>query len=175
MDCGKVLRRCLAEVPRCRPCFLVERQRLARAATKRRDAQRRLVDAARGTASTWVWVVGECAQCLEPFARHGQASRFCSTACRKKARRTWKIATRDRMAIYERDGWTCQLCLESVDRDLMTTDPLSDWAPSLDHIEPQAWALIPDHSPTNLRLAHRWCNSVRGDLSYYTDDDLRAA
>jgi hypothetical protein len=57
----------------------------------------------------------------------------------------------------------------------MSTDPLDDWAPSLDHIEPQSWALIPDHSPANLRLAHRWCNSVRGDLSHYTDDDLRVA
>lgn len=80
---------------------------------------------------------------------------------------------RDRLAIYERDGWVCQLCMEPTDRDLMSTDPRNDWAPSLDHIEPQSHALIPDHSPANLRLAHRWCNSVRGDLTYYSEADLR--
>lgn len=174
VDCGKQLRRCLAEVLRCRPCFLVERERLRRAASKRRAAARRLAKAAAGTCSEWAWVVGECAQCLQAFTRHGQPSRFCSTKCRQRARRTWKIATQDRLAIYERDGWVCQLCQESVDPDLMTTDPMNDWAPSLDHIEPQSWALIPDHSPANLRLAHRWCNAVRGDETYYTAADLAA-
>lgn len=175
VDCDKQLRRCLAEVPRCRPCFLVERERLRRAASRRSAAAKRLEKAAAGTRSEWLWVVGECAQCLQAFTRHGRVSRFCSTKCRQRARRTWKIATRDRLAIYERDGWVCQLCEEPVDRDLMTTDPLNDWAPSLDHIEPQSHALIPDHSPENLRLAHRWCNSVRGDLSYYDETVLRAA
>ena len=174
VDCGKTLRRCLSEIPRCRACIVLERQRLARAETRRRSADRRLRLAAEGTSSQWTWVAGECAQCLLPFVRHGQASRFCSSGCRRKARASWKIATRDRIAIYERDGWVCQLCGDPVNRALMSTDPGSDWAPSLDHIEPQAWALIPDHSPTNLRLAHRWCNSVRGDLRYYTDDDLAA-
>lgn len=175
VDCGKLLRRCLADVPRCRPCFLVERERLRRAASKRRAATRRLAVAAAGTSSTWVWTTGECAGCLTYFVRHGQTSRFCSTACSRRARRSWKIALRDRLAIYERDVWQCQLCMEPVDRDLMSVDPANDWAPSLDHIEPQSWALIPDHSPTNLRLAHRWCNSVRGDLTYYGDSDLRVA
>lgn len=30
----------------------------------------------------------------------------------------------------------------------------------------------PDHSPANLRLAHRWCNSVRGDESIHAADIL---
>lgn len=158
-----------------RPYHRACRERIERAARSREAAAKRLAHAALGTASSWVWVAGECAQCLTPFTRHGTPSRFCSKACRRKTRGTWKIAMRDRLAIYERDGWTCQLCSEAVDRDLMATDPLNDWAPSLDHIEPQSWALIPDHSPKNLRLAHRWCNSVRGDLTYYTDADLRAA
>ena len=158
-----------------RPYHRACRERVERGEQKRARAAERLTRAAAGTSSEWAWVTGECAQCLTYFARHGQASRFCSTSCRKKARRTWRIATRDRLAIYDRDGWVCQLCMEPVDRDLMTTDPLNDWAPSLDHIEPQAWVLIPDHTPRNLRLAHRWCNSVRGDLSYYIDADLQAS
>lgn len=172
LACGEAVR---GAYRKDRPYHRACRERVEAAARKRANAAARLARAADGTASEWVWTAGECAQCLTYFIRHGQSSRFCSTACRKKARRTWKVATRDRLAIYERDGWTCQLCFEPVDADLMSTDPLDDWAPSLDHIEPQSWALIPDHSPANLRLAHRWCNSVRGDLSHYTDDDLRVA
>lgn len=143
---------------------------------RRREARAKAAKAARGTESRSAWVSGECAQCLQVFTRKGTPSRFCSKRCSGKAkstRRRWKIAMRDRLAIYERDAWTCQLCMEPVDPDLMTTDPIDDWAPSLDHIEPQAHALIPDHSPENLRLAHRWCNSVRGDGAWYTEADLR--
>lgn len=148
----------------------------AEASQRRRDqAAARLARAAVGTAGASAWVTGECAQCFAYFVRRGAPSRFCSGACRRKARGSFKIALRDRLAIYERDAWTCQLCAEPVEPDLMATDPLNDWAPSLDHIEPQSWALIPDHSPSNLRLAHRWCNSVRGDLSHYNDSDLRVA
>lgn len=75
-----------------------------------------------------------------------------------EAERDW-IGRTERLAIYERDGWVCQLCTGPVDREAPAT---SDWAPSLDHIEPRSFALIPDHSARNLRTAHRWCNSARG-------------
>lgn len=171
VSCGDPVPGSKSDKPLHRAC----RQKIARATRRRADALRRSSQAAAGTSSTWAWVTGECAQCLTYFVRHGQSSRFCSSTCRRKAHRAWKIALRDRLAIYERDGWTCQICTEPVDRDLMTTDPGGNWAPSLDHIEPQSWALIPDHSPENLRLAHRWCNSVRGDLTHYSDSDLQAA
>lgn len=45
-----------------------------------------------------------------------------------------------------------------------------DWAASLDHIVPQSATDAPDHSPANLRLAHRWCNLVRGDGTRSIDD-----
>jgi 5-methylcytosine-specific restriction endonuclease McrA len=65
-----------------------------------------------------------------------------------------------RFEVYERDNWICQLCGEPVDRDL---DPNHRMAATLDHVECQTWALIPDHSLANLRLAHRACNSRRRD------------
>ena len=34
---------------------------------------------------------------------------------------------------------------------------------TLDHIVPRSLALIADDSPANLRLAHRSCNSARGN------------
>lgn len=65
-----------------------------------------------------------------------------------------------RIAIYERDNWTCQICGEDIDRERHWND---DMAPSLDHIIPRSHMLIPDHSQGNLRTAHRRCNAVRGD------------
>lgn len=173
-DCGKRIFRGAT----CKTCYRSRYDRERRAKAKRDGASRRLDRAAEGTAGSRTWVAGDCAQCGAYFARRGAVSPYCSSACSRKARptrRQFRISTRDRLAIYDRDQWCCQLCLEPVERDLMTIDPLNDWAPSLDHIEPQSHALIPDHSAGNLRLAHRWCNSVRGDLTYYTDADLRAA
>lgn len=69
------------------------------------------------------------------------------------------IAPRLRHEIYERDDWTCKICHNAVDMD---ADRNSNYAPSLDHIVPQSHMLIPDHSPSNLRTAHRLCNSRRG-------------
>ena len=74
-----------------------------------------------------------------------------------------------RVGVYERDGWTCQICLESVDP---TAAPQSDWFPSLDHVKPVAAAPLADNSPGNLRLAHRWCNTTRADAKV-SDAEIR--
>ncbi|MEV1331137.1 HNH endonuclease signature motif containing protein [Micromonospora costi] len=75
------------------------------------------------------------------------------------------------MAIYERDGWACWLCEEPVDRHLIGT--LDHWRPSLDHVIPKSQGGPDD--PSNLRLAHWWCNSVRTDGRTYTEEDFRVA
>ena len=121
----------------------------------------------------------ECDRCGERFTvRADQPNRFCSLGCANLAQRRsvnvggrfW-ISRVVRREIYERDDWTCQICHEPVEPD---ADPNSDWYPTLDHIVPQSHQLIPDHSPEALRTAHRWCNAVRGDLTYYKDADLTA-
>lgn len=71
------------------------------------------------------------------------------------------VSPRVRQSIYERDGWVCQLCMTAVDRNL---HPNNLMGPTLDHIVCQSWSQAPDHSPKNLRLAHRSCNSRRGNL-----------
>jgi endogenous inhibitor of DNA gyrase (YacG/DUF329 family) len=115
---------------------------------------------------------GECFWCCAPFVQDlrttGVPARFCSNRCstryhkakRERRHGRFDISPRERAAIYERDGWTCQLCHEPVDPTLPRNHC---WAASLDHIECQSWTLVPDHSPSNLRLAHRMCNSVRSD------------
>ena len=69
------------------------------------------------------------------------------------------ISPKIRHSLYARDNWTCQLCNKAIDRDAHWN---SDYAPSLDHIIPKSTMLVPDHTPANLRTAHRLCNSLRG-------------
>lgn len=135
---------------------------------RQKAARAKLRKAARGTRSKNPWCQGICLRCGEYFLRHGQPSRYCSGRCRRLDASSW-ISRADRLAIYERDGWTCQLCTELVDPNV---DVLDDWAPTLDHIIPRSHGGSDEHE--NLRLAHRWCNSVRGDDSYYTIADLVA-
>lgn len=143
---------------------LCSRCQVARAA-RQRAAARKAERAAAGTSANprWPWVQGVCAWCREPFVRKGMASPYCSKKCNRKDNSKGDFISRsERLAIYERDNWTCQLCFEPVDPNLHYLD---DWAASLDHIVPRSHMLFPDHSPSNLRLAHRWCNSARGDES----------
>lgn len=141
-----------------------------RAARRRQRFERLIAEAAAGTSGgNRVWVQGDCLVCSEPFLSPGLASRYCSRECRAEARssRSW-ISFEDRRAIYVRDGWVCQICGEGTSRRFTAGDP---WSPTLDHIVPRARGGSDD--AVNLRLAHSWCNSVRGDLSFYTDADLR--
>lgn len=120
---------------------------------------------------TWYsyFVSGPCVWCEETFTAPSASPetrpKYCSKTCasaRAKGLGSFRFnpSPRLRRAIYERDGWTCQLCFGPVDPELHYLD---DWAGSLDHIIPQSHTLIPDHSEGNLRLVHRWCNSVRSD------------
>lgn len=123
-----------------------------------------------------VFVEGPCAWCGDRFTVVDQRQAlYCSTRCSRAAGRAARgrflVPPPVRQAIYDRDGWVCQLCDDPVDPELHPTDP---WAATLDHIVPRSWTLVPNDSPTNLRLAHRWCNSVRGDERYYTEEVLRS-
>jgi 5-methylcytosine-specific restriction endonuclease McrA len=77
---------------------------------------------------------------------------------RKMSRRNNKSHGRH-YAIYDRNNWICQLCLEPVDRRLKVTHP---HGPTIDHIIPQSRGGT--SVSTNLQLAHAICNHVRGDL-----------
>lgn len=108
-----------------------------------------------------------CPWCGEQFkATHLRQKYCCPEHSRKHEHRKYRqrhgrfaVTEAERMAIYERDNWTCQLCGNPVDKDLHYLDSL---AATLDHIVRQSEMLIPDHSPENLRLAHRGCNAKRG-------------
>ena len=45
------------------------------------------------------------------------------------------------------------------------------WSPTLDHVIPRSKGGSDDRS--NLRTAHLWCNSLRGDGGEYSDAEIR--
>ena len=118
---------------------------------------------------------GKCADCGDQFVgvsfNAKSLARYCSKQCMrragKRAHGQFAVSPKFRAVIYERDLWTCQLCLDPVDQNLHINDI---WAATLDHIIPQSKGGL--HGADNLRLAHRWCNSVRCDDSHYTAADL---
>lgn len=92
--------------------------------------------------------------------------RHCSDRCGKRANRAardrakgrFKPSPVQRRRVYERDELVCHLCLTPVRLDVPDTDT---WAGTLDHVVPHAHG--GSHGDGNLRTAHRWCNTVRGD------------
>lgn len=59
----------------------------------------------------------------------------------------------DKVEIFERDKWICQVCRRKVNRNLSYPNPMSA---SLDHILPMA--LGGGHTQANVQLAHLRCN-----------------
>lgn len=144
----------------------------------RKRAERLAEKSARGIVGKRVFVAGGCSWCGEYFVGNGRASTYCSDKCKTSAKfkkrssgNTFNISPKKRREIYERDGWTCKLCSYLVSPD---EHYLSDYAASLDHIIPQSLQLVPDHSPVNLRLAHRWCNAARGDGSNMSEAEFKS-
>ena len=64
----------------------------------------------------------------------------------------------DPLAIAKRDKYKCHICRKRVNMNLEHNDKYS---PTMDHLIPIS--LGGDHSYANIRLAHRTCNSSKGN------------
>lgn len=96
-----------------------------------------------------------CEQCGETFTG-GRFALVCP-ACRPK-HRSW--TKRMMLHLLARDGVNCQLCERPISFDI-DLDPNDDEAPSVDHVIP--FSKGGKAEPGNFRLAHRRCNSMRGN------------
>lgn len=134
-----------------------------------RRAAARLEEAASGVRGKGVWTSGACSSCGTAFVRHsfGTPVAYCSVRCRRRERNALRRALQhdlqaglvSRIGIYQRDGWTCHICGDPVDRDAVVPDLA---APVLDHVVPLARR--GRHEEGNLKTAHFYCNSVKRDL-----------
>ena len=120
-----------------------------------------------------IWTSGACDWCGDDFVGVGLT---CSESCknnRKWHRRTtstFRVSPKFRNSIYDRDSWTCQICLTPVD---INAGAGGNRYPSLDHIVPQSATLLPDHGASNLRTVHMLCNSYRRDDAL-SDEQVRS-
>lgn len=122
------------------------------------------------------WTSGTCRRCGAWFvaapvgppgaAARAAATRHCSATCangirheRRRAReRDAFVQDVDRVAIFERDGWICQLCNRPTDRAASVP---ARQAPTIDHIIPLAQGGT--HEPANVQCAHFSCNCAKRD------------
>lgn len=105
-----------------------------------------------------------CGTTIDLFERSdaGRIIDYRTKLCREcRRRRKFKTTTR---ALAFRDGAACGICGEDVDLDLTRAD--SVFCASIDHIVPRANGGTDD--PTNLQLAHFWCNTVKSDRESFT-------
>lgn len=116
-----------------------------------------------------VMVAGDCQWCgayfVDAAASYDTRSLYCSRRCQRVANKAKRgrfvVPDTLRVRVYERDGWTCQICGDPTSREYNHHDPKS---PTLDHVVPQSWFEdSPDHSEDNLRLVHAICNSYRNN------------
>lgn len=116
-----------------------------------------------------IWI-NDCAWCEATYLSRTGRSVYCSGRCRKqreKSQRRFVVPKPVRYAIYERDGWRCQLCRKKVDPTLSHN---AKWGPSLDHVVPRTQGGA--DTPDNLQLAHRHCNSVKCDGVWQNGEQL---
>ena len=73
----------------------------------------------------------------------------------------------NRQAIFERDGWICQLCGKPVDPELKWPNIMSA---SLDHIMPLS--LGGKHTTENVQLTHLGCNSRKSGAHDWIERQL---
>ncbi len=124
------------------------------------------------TPKQYLWIMGYCVICSKEFI-DWNPRKTCSTECSKQMKKKQKklqikrrrlrqrnnfIHDVDPLVVYERDNYTCQLCLKHVE---MHTKAPSKFAPTLDHTIPLA--LGGAHSYQNIKLAHFICNSTKSD------------
>lgn len=128
--------------------------------------------------------INVCKHCGHEFIRLLPGPRlFCTKTCSddaaknyestKRLKRIAKAKRRDRLkgqkvenvdpfVVFDRDGWTCQICRIETPKYLRGTN--DDRSPQLDHVIPLAKGGM--HSYANTQCLCRKCNILKGDKIY---------
>lgn len=85
-------------------------------------------------------------------------ARYRGRVARKLREKLQKVEVIDRNVVLDGGNWTCGLCANPIDRDLVYPHPAS---PSIDHITPLSKGGA--HAYVNLQPSHLCCNLRKGD------------
>jgi 5-methylcytosine-specific restriction endonuclease McrA len=194
VDCGTSVRWGTTQETRCRECSrgryhktrreISAQNAVNRAAAKAifnsrlNRARRKLAAAAEGVPANPRWRIAEgpCRRCGARFTCRvtNDIPAYCSIQCnrldgkdrRRAMERGVRITPARRWAVYERDGWICQLCMRPINRVVRSPHPMSA---SIDHIVPLFHGGA--HSEENWQCAHFICNSRK---SHNVNEDATA-
>ncbi len=115
-----------------------------------------------------------CRECGKPVKTVVGRPRsvYCSDECSNRAQgREYKHNRKEQMdkafvepvslkTVYARVAGVCEICGLPV---LKTTEPTNIWAATMDHIKPLSVGGL--HENANCQLAHRLCNSIKGQAA----------
>ena len=185
--CDKQRKASMAAVPKgpfekncdyCGKSFLAN-SRNARFCCKNCRYRQHLVDQHNQYASDFISEKRECKYCGKIFTTSFKGLRdYCSKRCSRKVEHKATLQRRIKYIgqivdkditlpkLYERDGGVCYLCGEKTDWNDKHKNASGHWVygnhyPSIDHIVPLA--KLGRHSWDNVKLACRYCNSVKCD------------
>lgn len=114
-----------------------------------------------------------CEACGTKFVANGRRFRYCTAECYESRRHAdnWKhlnarrarlrgayVETVDRVAVFVRDNWICQICHSEIDPDLKFPHRRSA---TVDHIVPISRGGL--HEMANAQSAHLSCNARKGN------------
>ena len=117
-----------------------------------------------------------CPVCGNEFEKRVKTQKYCSDRCSRKANKTTsehirrarkksQIVDKDITleSLYKRDSGVCHICglMCNLDDYVMRDRKkiVGDWYPSIDHVKPLCKGGL--HSWSNVKLAHRKCNSLK--------------
>ena len=117
-----------------------------------------------------------CIECGKEFTTHKKNVVCCSPECTKKRannhkdRRLKKCDIVDNgitlSKLVKRDKGICYICGKKVN---MKADSNSDWYGSIDHVK--AIANGGNHTWDNVKLAHRYCNTIKSDDKLFINEE----
>lgn len=178
LKCGSVIRKSFVSVKQgkatCQVCIQrrkeeranrIEQQRKERAAIRAKTkAEQRAEDARYGTKFKQI-TFKQCPICGNIFVSN---TKYCSSKCRSKNHWAMKDGYRYLFPldeVYKRDNGICYICGKACDWDDYTERNgviiYGDNYPSRDHVIPKSKG--GGNTWDNIRLAHRLCNSHKGD------------
>lgn len=113
-----------------------------------------------GKPNNWTGPERACSRCGTVFTPRHPRARYCTRLCGRKTHKNARRGAASRQRLFERDNWTCYLCLKPID-PAITTGPMRG---SLDHVIPLSDPTGPGNKRDNIRAAHHGCNSRKSNL-----------